>query len=310
MNVDNHPPRTQEEFMQAMAHLQHKMQHIKQDQAAARGPGLEHVAAVSRISLPPFCKENPAFWFAKIEAAFDINRITSDSTKLKHVVLNLDSAAEPFVSDLITNPSEHDKYAAIKSRMLSMLAETSESKMRKLLRGAHITDQRPTHLLQNIRSLAEGQSNDSILRTLFLDYLPEQVRTHLLISETTDLNKLAQQADKITDIIGLTRRDIYAVEDEHSRTHTGSSSGTNVNTELKDLKELVRQLSKQVEQLCRSQEQNKSRARSRSRTRGEQQEKQESNDTDRGLCFFHKKFGDKAYRCNSPCAMKNSLSEN
>ncbi|XP_014216435.1 uncharacterized protein LOC106645159 [Copidosoma floridanum] len=219
INVDNHPPRTQEEFMQAIAHYQQQMQRIEQDQTAARGPGLEHVAA--------------------IEAAFDINRITSDLTKFKYVILNLDSVAEPFVSDLITNPPEHDKYAAIKSRMLSMLAETSESKMRKLLRGAHITDQRPTHLLQNIRSLAEGQCNDSILRILFLDYLPEQVRTHLVISKTTDLNKLAQQADEITDIIGPTRRNVYAVEYEHLRTHTSSSSDTNVNTELKDLKELA-----------------------------------------------------------------------
>lgn len=84
--------------------------------------------------------------------------------------------------------------------MIGSLDETAESKLRKLLRGNEIGDQRPSVFLQKLRNLAGGQCNDNVLRTLFMEQLPENIRTVLAISEVTDLSKLATQADKVADI--------------------------------------------------------------------------------------------------------------
>ena len=90
--------------------------------------------AASLVKLPPFWKDNPSLWFAQVEAAFAISRITSDETKFRYVILNIDTTALPLVSDIIATPPEQGKYNALKSRLIGSLDETSESKLRKLLR--------------------------------------------------------------------------------------------------------------------------------------------------------------------------------
>lgn len=70
------------------------------------------------VRLPPFWKDNPALWFAQVEAAFAIHRITDDESKFRYVVLHADQFVLPFMADLITNPPEQDKYQTLKERML------------------------------------------------------------------------------------------------------------------------------------------------------------------------------------------------
>ncbi|KYM93622.1 hypothetical protein ALC62_15779 [Cyphomyrmex costatus] len=125
------------------------------------------IEAATYAKIPPFWKENPALWFAQIEAAFNISRITSDDTKYRYVILHLDNTSLPFVSDIISNPPPTERYQALKDRIIRSFDETGESKLRKLIRGNELGDDKPSNFLQRLRNLAGGQCNDSILRTLF-----------------------------------------------------------------------------------------------------------------------------------------------
>lgn len=42
------------------------------------------------VKLPPFWKDNPTLWFAQVDASFALSRITSDDTKFRYVIVNLD----------------------------------------------------------------------------------------------------------------------------------------------------------------------------------------------------------------------------
>lgn len=61
------------------------------------------------------------------------------------MLTNLDPATIPFVADIITNPPLNGKYEAIKRRIIEAFGESQEAKLRKLLRGQEILDERPSH---------------------------------------------------------------------------------------------------------------------------------------------------------------------
>lgn len=162
------------------------------------------LSAASLIKIPPFWRENPTLWFSQAEAAFAISRVTSDDTKFRYIILNLDNAALPFVADLLASPPTQNKYEALKGRTLDSFDETQETKLRRLLRGQELGDEKPSNCLHRIKNLAGGQCSETILRTIFMELLPDNIRTILAISEVTDLTKLAMQADKIADTIKST----------------------------------------------------------------------------------------------------------
>ena len=117
------------------------------NQAAARAD----ISAIRNIKIPPFWKVNLTQWFRQAEMAFDLIQVTSDTTKYKHIVLQLDQSVLPYVSDIISNPPTKDKDKTIKERIIGSFAETSESKLRRLLRGVQYTDEKPSAILQKIK---------------------------------------------------------------------------------------------------------------------------------------------------------------
>jgi len=136
-------------------------------------------AAQGTVRLPPFWKDNPSLWFAQVEAAFAIHRITGDESKFCYVVLHADQSVLPFVADMITDPPAQDKYLKLKERICTVLGETSATKLRRLLGLHELGDEKPSIFLQRLRNLAVGQVTDEILKSMFMEQLPENVRTIL-----------------------------------------------------------------------------------------------------------------------------------
>ncbi|XP_076394275.1 uncharacterized protein LOC143265518 [Megachile rotundata] len=158
------------------------------------------IASATLKKLPPFWRENPGVWFIQVEALFDLARITSDDTKYRHVITQLDQSVLPFVADVLTSPPARGKYEAIKEKLIGAFDESPESKLRRVLRSRNMGDDKSSHYLQKLRNLAGDQINETVLRSLFLGQLPENVRSILVISETRDLANLALQADKILEM--------------------------------------------------------------------------------------------------------------
>jgi hypothetical protein len=261
------------------------------------GPQRANIDATQTVRLPPFWKDNPALWFAQVEAAFAIHRITGDESKFRYVVLHADQSVLPFVADLITNPPEQDKYQTLKGRICSVLGETSETKIRKLLGSHELGSEKPSIFLQRLRNLAVGQVTDEILKSIFMEQLPENVRTILAISEVQDLAKLAAQADKVIEMARPVSTAIQAV------------SGGQADADNKILQE-ISELRKQVKKLTlRDKNRRRSRSRGRPGSRGRSGNRERSRhrqghggDTSDEYCYYHNRFGDKAFKCSQPCA--------
>ena len=151
------------------------------------------------IKIPPFWIERPEIWFHQIEAQFMINGITQEKTKFNHIVAQLEPHMVENIYDIIQNDSEN-KYTIAKDRLLAIYKESEEKRLKKLLTGLEIGDQKPSQLLRRMKSLGTAEDvPEKLIKTLWLDKLPENIKSILIISNE-GLDKLAEMADKIGEM--------------------------------------------------------------------------------------------------------------
>ncbi|XP_065356395.1 uncharacterized protein LOC135950795 [Calliphora vicina] len=242
-------------------------------------------AATANIQkLPHFWSEQPHLWFIQIENIFTLAHITRDETKFSHVIANLDPTYLKFVGDILVSPPPVGKYNAIKERLISSFAVSEEAKLKKLFGGLVIGDQKPSHFLQSMKALAAGNNiGDNVLKTLFLDQLPDNIRS-VLVTSNADLPTIAQQADKIMDIA-----------------YPQVSAISPTDNIIQELSAKIEALEKKIDL--------SSRRRSNFREDGKQRHRSKSRNRRSGWCWYHSRFEDRAEKCIPPCSY-NQQSKN
>ncbi|GFS49854.1 enzymatic polyprotein, partial [Trichonephila inaurata madagascariensis] len=68
----------------------------------------------------------------------------------------LDENILEFIEDIFADPPPENKYIALKSALLSRLTDSEEAKLKKLLVDLELGDHRPSDLLRQMKSLADG----------------------------------------------------------------------------------------------------------------------------------------------------------
>lgn len=243
---------------------------------------LEQKVCRVAVKLPTFWVDKPAIWFAQVEAQFQIANISGDSTKYNYVVGHLDQKMAGEVEDIITNPPVEGKYDKLKEALIQRLSVSQEKRVRQLLSDEELGDRKPSQFLRHLRSLAGAVlSDDNIIRQLWLRRLPQQAQAILAAQADLGLDKVAELADKITELAPTPA--ICSTATAHST------------LSLATLAKQLEEVSNQVAALSRHQRR-PSRDRSVSSDRS-------SNSSKR--CWFHKKWGAKAARCISPCNWKS-----
>lgn len=256
------------------------------------------VSIISRhVELPPFYQDDPRLWFAQVDLVFANFNITSDTTRFRYVATQLSGEALRSVSDLFLNPPAENKYEAIKRRVMSAYDEGDEARLRRLLRGHEIRDEKPTAYLHRLRSLAGNQCGNAILRSLFLEQLPEHIRTILVISDTTDLQRLAEMADKAVGITKPAVASTQIVLASSSSTQAESSTQPTLQESLNALTLQVVKIQKKINRNFRFR---------RSRSRGRETSSRALTPTSTHannpeMCYYHNRFGAAARKCQNPC---------
>lgn len=138
-------------------------------------------------------------WFAQIEAQFALAGITNDTTKYYHVISAVDTDILTQVSDIIQTPPDVNKYAAVKSRLVSIFTDSEEKKLRKLLSEVELGDRKPSCLLNEMQRLGGLALSPELLKSLWLQHLPVAMQ-HCLAVASGSTDELAKLADKIGEI--------------------------------------------------------------------------------------------------------------
>ncbi|XP_036325130.1 uncharacterized protein LOC118738314 [Rhagoletis pomonella] len=241
--------------------------------------------ATRAVKLPPFWKDNCALWFVQVEAALEIAQIRSDISQYRYVQVHLDETTLPFVADIITSPPVDGKFLALKTRLLHTFEESGDSKLRRLLHNTEFTDGKPSHYLLRLKSLAAGMVTENILRTIFLEQMPQNVRSILAVNDTSGLDHLAVQADKIFEV----QNSIMFV---FAKTVNDAITGTE---SPKTSAFVMDELSAQLQALTAAvNKTNNDRAK----------------EVTKDACYYHTRFGAQAKKCPQPCSFRKNTNLN
>ncbi|XP_037959783.1 uncharacterized protein LOC119689109 [Teleopsis dalmanni] len=170
-------------------------------------------AEIARVAvkIPPFWRADPALWFKQIESQFVIAGVTQDSTKFHTVVAAMESSVLSKISDIIINTPTSNVYSILKERLISSFSDSEEKRLRRLFSNVEGGDKKPTEILNEMRTLSQGKVSEELLKQLWMQRLPLQVKAILSVSED-NLDKLSVMADKICDTTDVTEMNAYTTQ--------------------------------------------------------------------------------------------------
>ena len=231
------------------------------------------VAAVN-LKLPPFWPADPEVWFAQVEAQFTTRGITAQKTRFDYILASLSPEFATEVRDLILKPPTERMYDTLKEQLTRRTAASEQRRLQQLFSAEDLGDRKPSQLLRRMQQLLgdqAGLTDGTFLRELFLQRLPGNVRMILAsTADTVSLENLAELADKIVEVAIPS---VSAVDTPKLTTEVEQ-----LRAEVTRLQDVVKSLTRQTRQLPR---------RSPSPARVHTQ-------TDPTLCWYHKKYGNRA----------------
>lgn len=277
------------------------------DPIALPGEEATEMATVSAVQLrlPPFWSKNPRVWFRQIEAQFQLQRIFSQTAMYRHVVASIPSELADTVDDVLDNPPVENAYDYLKKIILQRTMESQSSCLQQLLNAEELGDRRPTQLLHRMRQLLGAnptEAHSNLLRELFIQRLPANVRMISASAASMTLDNLAELADRIVEHSAPMVSPVAGP--------TTPTSGTSIEAKLQALTEAVHALHLQSPARQSSRRRSSSRRHSPSATRSTRRRRGSSSDSsaspDRDHCWYHRRFGGRATRCTRPCTWQGN----
>lgn len=266
-------------------------------------PGGAVDAVTKAIKLPPYWANDPALWFAQVEAVFATYNIRSQATKFNVVLSSLSMEYATEVRDLLLERPQALEYDVLKATLIKRTQLSDQQRMEQLLNGEHLGDRTPTQLLRRMQQLLGSSSLDrNLLRQLFEQRLPSSVRM-VLASLPADhpLDAVAEMADKIMQVTPPAQpaTAVHAVAPP-VQTHPPG---------LEPILASLHALTTKIDALVNHPPyRGRSNSRSGSRSRGPSfsapATSGQSSDQPSDICFYHNRFGEAARRCTTPCAFK------
>lgn len=247
--------------------------------------------AVTQVKMQPFYETDPELWFTIVETQFNVRKITNEKSKYLHVVSNLNCNTANQVKDILKTPFVEGQYGKLKETLISIYAESSTEKFRKLISGTEIGDKKPSQFLQHMKSLANDAITDDFIKKLWIQRLPSTIRA-VLSASTDKLENLAKMADSMWEV-----SDRFCVNSIESKDKNHVS-------EMEKITKLLEKMSDRISALETQRNQRKSRKDStpqRNRNRSKSNNNNEKRNGDDELCWYHAKFGEEAQTCRKPC---------
>lgn len=249
------------------------------------------VEAVAQVRSQPFSKDQPQLWFALLEAQFAARKITSVRSMYNNALANLTTDVALQVQSIVVKPYEDTSYDNLKRALIQAYSISSTEKFQKLVSKEELGDQKPSHLLQRLRSYADDAVGDDFVKKLWLQRLPNTTRIVLSTSDDT-LDKLAIMADTMHE-----NSDGFIVSEIDS--NTKNSLANRVDTLTQQIEKLAKKIKSMGSDGHNSRKDTPRRFRSRSKSNNRRDNNKSNNDEP--TCWYHEKHGKEATKCRSPC---------
>ena len=228
---------------------------------------------------------------------------------------------------LFSNPT----YSRLKSKLLDQYEPTMSARVSKLLQPQFLGDQRPSEMLSYLKAnVAHDDISSNMLRELFIFRLQEEIKLLLCTMTKASLDQLAKAAERMMDNLTQT---FTLPTTEHTRinpcksNYNFAANNSALNAKLNSLESKVEHLIQSTAVTCHQQVDMPNRPRYRNfsysnRSQNNNSEPQvhtssmlpeheDRRSAPKQLCFYHRKFGNQAYKCAPLCNwQRNTSSEN
>lgn len=245
------------------------------------------------IKIPPFWIEKPEIWFYQVEAQFSIGKIVAEDTKFNHLVSQLEPKYIENIWDIIRG-TEVNKYSLAKERLLNIFKESEDKRIKRLVTGIELGDQKPSQLLRKMQALAGVDVSEKVLKTLWLEKLPDSIKNILIVSDE-GLEKVAIMADRIIEL--NPSNELFAMKSDSCKQQDVPITMSDLMTRISGLEQQIAALSIGYRGRSRHRSFDRRRNNSRSKSRNKY------NPTGK-YCYYHFRFGQrcKPEKCTSPCS--------
>jgi hypothetical protein len=231
--------------------------------------------ALSSVKLPPFWPNNPAAWFRSVEAQFVVKGVTAAADKYYLVLAALGENQVERIHNVLDEEPGEAGYQKIKDALLSTHTLTPFQMVDKIANMEPLGGRKPTELLAAMAKYRPKEDHH-FFSYFFLQRLPREIRVLLARECSKDIQALAEKADELMALHIPQQHDITAVAPVADEAALG------------DEQEIAAAVQKG--------------GRQRKKKWSKKQHKKEKEDFKSPLCHFHIRYGDKAFRCEEPCA--------
>lgn len=197
-----------------------------------------------------------------------------------------------------------DLYGTLKKKIIERFTDSDHQRLRKLLQEIELGDKKPSQLLREMRHLAGSKMDDELLRSLWLQRLPPNMRAIISVS-TESLTKLTELADKIAEVNEAPHVSVVSRNGTQTQAYpTGQNPSTAIEQQIAELSRAVTQLRASISGSRRAR--SRSRPRSSSRSFSDRSKSAAPGGEEQEECWYHRTYGLDAKKCRAPCKHKPS----
>jgi hypothetical protein len=266
------------------------------------------VEAITFINLPAInCAPHMIhFHFRQIESLFTLSRMTKEISKYHNVIVKLTGEQNEKFADIIVEADNAAKpYTYFKTKVLQRFGLSVDQRYDILTGLKNMGDRKPSEFLTYLRLINNGENSINMIDRIWRKHLPISVRTMLIgCDPTLTLDEKAQRAD---ECVAMT-----IPEPQSSHLYEVSAPRSQKQDPLPEMQVDAIQGHRQFRprvNFSRGPQQQRPRSGSRDNRSWRKPRspspaayrKDGNRPITNGLCFFHKRYGDKSYRCQPGC---------
>ncbi|XP_065336843.1 uncharacterized protein LOC135937612 [Cloeon dipterum] len=160
---------------------------------------------ITQMKFPDFWKNDVEAWFERVDAFFMIRRIKNDGYQVAWIKQHLPENVYLQTRDVFRDLPATDQYDFVKNAILKRLGPTKDQKLQQLLSKEEMGDEKPSVYLRKFQHLAGTDGTDDMVRNIWMGQLPADMRKLLAAHGDRTLEKQAQIAHDIQNVVGNKR---------------------------------------------------------------------------------------------------------
>jgi hypothetical protein len=226
------------------------------------------------LRLPRFWANSPAAWFRTAEAQFALRRVTDPLEKYYLVLDALSETNIDLVRHIVEDEADVTSYERIREGLVAAHILTDYQRINRLVSMEPLNGRKPSELLADMNKLKPADEKQ-FFAYHFLNRLPREVRILLSQEPVSNMRALAAKADALMALHVPHQHEVEAIspqEPDDSTVAAAAAKGSGKKAAQKKKKYRRQRSQSPLDERCSP------------------------------LCWLHIRFGDKARRCEQPCA--------